>query len=246
MKAESSPVAAAQEIIDQGFVRVRQAIGSERLEPLRETTELFLQRARAQTPGDRNIGWDNHRVPHPGLYDFIDGDTNALFDALLSAPLLAVNCQLMGAESAGLNSASLFTEPARKLKKRFQFHRDFSPTASLPLCGLQADCQANVPGHLTWNFALYDDASLWVVPGSNKRSIMPTTAGAPPCCWSASQAGKCKNCGAISRPSTARLRMPRNPSAVSPCIPPPTTVSQCRSSSTSMNSSPAGRRGEAL
>ena len=80
----------------------------------------------------------------------------------------------MGAESAGLNSASLFTEPARKLKKRFQFHRDFSPTASLPLCGLQADCQANAPGHLTWNFALYDDASLWAVPGSNKRANNPT------------------------------------------------------------------------
>ena len=40
MKAESPPVVAAQEILDQGFVRVRQAIGSERLELLRETTEF--------------------------------------------------------------------------------------------------------------------------------------------------------------------------------------------------------------
>ena len=174
MKPEIPPVADPREILDQGFVLVRQAIGSEQLEPLRERAELFLQRAHAQTPGDPNIGWDNHRVPHPGLHDLIDGDTNSLFDALLAAPLLAVNCQLMGAESVGLNSASLFIEPARKLKKRFQFHRDFNPTASLPLCGLQADCQANAPGHLTWNFALYDDASLWVVAGSNKRANSAT------------------------------------------------------------------------
>ena len=68
------------------------------------------------------------------------------------------------------NAASLFTQPARRLKKRFQFHRDFAPRSSLPLRGLQTDYQANAAGHLTWNVALYDDASLWVVPGSNRRA----------------------------------------------------------------------------
>ena len=89
MEAESPPVATAQEILDQGFVRVRQAIGSERLEPLRETTELFLQRARAQTPGD---GWDNHRVPHPGLYDFVDGRYERAFRR--PASRTATGCEL--------------------------------------------------------------------------------------------------------------------------------------------------------
>ena len=170
MKEERNRSIDPQEILDQGFVFVREAIRPDQLDSVRQTAELFLRRAREQTPGDQKIGWDNHRVPHPGLYDFIDGDTSVLSDTLAAEPILDMNCQLMGAESAGINGASLFTEPAHKLKKRFQFHRDFTPSASLPLRGLQADYQANAPGHLTWNVALYDDASLWVVAGSNKRA----------------------------------------------------------------------------
>ena len=55
--------------------------------------------------------------------------------------------------------------------KIFQWHRDsvLRPSSPLPLNGLQADCQANAPGVLSWNIALHDDDSLWVVPGSNRR-----------------------------------------------------------------------------
>ena len=38
---------------------------------------------------------------------------------------------------------------------------------------LQAEHQANAYGTITWNISLFEDYSLWVVPGSNRR---PNTA----------------------------------------------------------------------
>ncbi len=43
------------------------------------------------------------------------------------------------------------------------------PSSPLPLGDLQVEYQANAPGVLSWNIALHDDDSLWVVPGSNWR-----------------------------------------------------------------------------
>ena len=161
----------AKTVLDQGYLIVRGAIDPEQLEPVRATAELFLDRARERSRGDPNVGWDAHRVPHPALYDFIDRDTATLFDPLASDRVLDVNRRLMDAPEAGLNTASLFTEPRKPLGKIFQWHRDsvLRPSSPLPLGGLQADCQANAPGVLSWNIALHDDDSLWVVPGSNRR-----------------------------------------------------------------------------
>ena len=161
----------AKTVLDQGYLIVRGAIDPEQLEPVRATAELFLDRARERSRGDPNVGWDAHRVPHPALYDFVDRDTTALFDPLVSDRVLDVNRRLMAAPEAGLNTASLFTEPRKPLGKIFQWHRDsvLRPSSPLPLGGLQADCQANAPGVLSWNIALHDDDSLWVVPGSNRR-----------------------------------------------------------------------------
>ena len=158
-------------VVDQGYLIVRGAIEPEQLEPVRATAELFLDRARKRSRGDPNVGWDAHRVPHPALYDFVDRDTATLFDPLVSDRVLDVNRRLMDAPEAGLNTASLFTEPRKPLSKIFQWHRDsvLRPSSPLPLGGLQADCQANAPGVLSWNIALHDDDSLWVVPGSNRR-----------------------------------------------------------------------------
>ena len=158
-------------ILDQGYLIVRGAIEPDRLEPVRATAELFLDRARERSRGDPNVGWDAHRVPHPALYDFIDRDTAALFDPLVSDRVLDVNRRLMAAPEVGLNTASLFTEPGKLLSRIFQWHRDsvLRPSSPLPLGGLQADCQANAPGVLSWNIALHDDDSLWVVPASNRR-----------------------------------------------------------------------------
>ena len=158
-------------ILDQGYLIVRGAIDPDRIEPVRATAELFLDRARERSRGDPNVGWDAHRVPHPALYDFIDRDTAALFDPLVSDRVLDVNRRLMAAPEVGLNTASLFTEPGKPLTSIFQWHRDsvLRPSAPLPLGGLQADSHANAPGVLSWNIALHDDDSLWVVPGSNRR-----------------------------------------------------------------------------
>ena len=160
-----------QTILDQGYLIVRGAIEPDQLDSIRATAELFLDRARERSRGDPNVGWDSHRVPHPGLYDFADTETGGLYDPLVSDRVLDVNRRLMAAEHVGLNTASLFTQPGKQLSKTFQWHRDGveRPSAPLPLRGLQADYQANAPGVLSWNIALHDDASLWVVPGSNRR-----------------------------------------------------------------------------
>ena len=175
----------AKTVLDQGYLIVRGAIDPEQLEPVRATAELFLDRARERSRGDPNVGWDAHRVPHPALYDFVDRDTAILFDPLVSDRVLDVNRRLMDAPEAGLNTASLFTEPHKPLGKIFQWHRDsvLRPSSPLPLSGLQAGWtgQANAPGVLSWNIALHDDDSLWVVPGSKPaRQYRGRAGGARP------------------------------------------------------------------
>ena len=128
-------------ILDQGYLIVRGAIEPERLDPVRATAKLFLDRARERSRGDPNVGWDSHRVPHPRLYDFIDRNTAVLFAPLVSDRVLEVNRQLMGAPEVGLNTASLFTEPGKPLTSIFQWHRGsvLRPSSPLLLGGLQAD-----------------------------------------------------------------------------------------------------------
>jgi hypothetical protein len=158
-----------REYLERGYIIIRQAIGSDQIGPIREITELFLERARKKSRD--NSMWDTHRIPHPYLSDFVDSDTNGLYDLLVSDRILMKNCQLMRSKSVGINDVTLFTEPARKLLTKFQWHRDglLKPTSQLPLHGLQADCQSNAPGLLTWSIAIHEDPSLWVVPGSNRR-----------------------------------------------------------------------------
>ena len=84
---------------------------------------------------DPNVGWGAHRVPHPALYDFVDRDTGALFDPLGSDRVMYVNRRLMAAPEVGLNTATLFTEPAKPLTKIFQWHRVsvLRPSSPLPM-----------------------------------------------------------------------------------------------------------------
>ena len=67
-----------------------------------------MQRAYEQSRDDANVGWERHRIPHPPLSDFVDSETNVLFDALLADRILAIHRRLMAAKSAGLLSANLF------------------------------------------------------------------------------------------------------------------------------------------
>ncbi len=49
------------------------------------------------------------------------------------------------------------------------WHRDIEPYRDGPLCGLQADMEANGVGTVQWNIPLYDDDVFWLVPGSHRR-----------------------------------------------------------------------------
>ena len=65
------------------------------------------------------------------------------------------------------------------------WHRDISPQLTGPLGVLQHDLRANSEaaepgvaagrgvGYCQWNVALYDDPTLWLVPGSHRRLNTP-------------------------------------------------------------------------
>ena len=171
MTMDNTDITDPQTFLDDGYVIVRNAIPRCQLDELRSHAELFLTRAEERSRGNLNIGWDTHRIPHPGLYEFVDDRTNRLYEPLLSDHLLAINRKLMRSSAVGLNSATLFKQPKHKLDHRFQWHRDgvLRPSAPLPMLGLQAEHQANACGTITWNIPLFEDHSLWVVPGSNRR-----------------------------------------------------------------------------
>lgn len=155
-----------------GYIVVRDVIPAADLDGICQLAERFLASAEEQSKGDPNVGWDRHRVPHPGLDQFADAETAALFRPLLSDTLLQTNRALMMAPEVGMNAAALFKQPALPLGRIFQWHRDgvLRPTAPLPLLGLQHDHQSNATGAVSWNIALEEDASLWLVPGSNRRA----------------------------------------------------------------------------
>ena len=154
MAMDKTDITNPQILRDDGYVIVRNTIPRSQLDELRSYAELFLARAEEHSRGDPNIGWDTHRIPHPGIYEFVDDRTSRLYEPLLSDHLLAINRKLMRSSAVSLNSATLFKQPKHKLDHRFQWHRDgvLRPSAPLPMLGLQADHQANACGTITWTY----------------------------------------------------------------------------------------------
>ena len=166
-----------QQILDDGFIILRQVVPPKQLDSLRASYETIVERQHRRWAGE--LDWDvpvamdyKSKQPRVVLNAIVDADTADTVDFNLHDHTLGVSRQLMQAPDAAPTAMFFMSNPATDHGPD-PWHRDAVGRRLAPLQGLQADMLANAPGYVQWNIPLYDDDVLWVVPGSHRR---PNTA----------------------------------------------------------------------
>jgi len=160
-----------------GYVILPDVVPSDRLESLRTTVDEIVDRER-----QRNSDWDANPIPRANLAELVDPSTADVLEFSLGETTFGVSQRALDrpAESVGLSQLLVLCnpefEPANPLPSGQQWgtdprnwHRDIRPDHDAPLSALLVDEAANGPGYTQWNIALYDEAILYVIPGSHRR-----------------------------------------------------------------------------
>lgn len=165
------------QFLETGYLIVRNAIPVDRLEELRTSHEILVERqkaiwARERQPSDPPGGlWETAPQPRLNLHktpELIDEQTISAVELWLYENTLGVSSELMGAPNAAVTEMMMMCNPVRN-HGAASWHRDLQPFNTAPLQGYIDDILENGPRYVQWNIALYDDDVLWVVPGSHRR-----------------------------------------------------------------------------
>ena len=163
-----------QQLLDDGFIILRQVIPPDRLDSLRSSFEVLLNRQKAVWRRERKAGdppggiWETSAQPRVFANEVVDEKTADTVDLYLGENTLGVSRQLMRSSDVAVTLMALMCSPPRDHGPA-SWHRDVDPVAQAPLRGMQTDMLANAPGYVQWNIPLYDDSVFWVVPGSHAR-----------------------------------------------------------------------------
>ena len=166
-----------RQFLEQGYLILRNVIPPDKLDELRTSYEIMVERqkavwARERQPGDPPGGvWESAPQPRLRLHDspeLIDQETVGAIEFWLHENTLGVSSQLLNMPETAHSEMFLLCSPVRDHGPA-KWHRDIHPIDTAPLEGYVRDLQENGPRHLQWNIALYDDDVLWVVPGSHHR-----------------------------------------------------------------------------
>lgn len=163
-----------QQLLDDGYVVLRQVIPPDHIESLRSGFETMVNRqrekwAQERKPEDPPGGvWETSPQPRLIFNTLIAPDTAAAAEFCLHENTMGVSRQLMRAKAASVTGMMFMCNPVRDHGPA-PWHRDIHPIDQAPLTGLEADLLANAPGYVQWNIPLYDDDVLWVVPRSHLR-----------------------------------------------------------------------------
>ncbi|MDE0180464.1 MAG: hypothetical protein OXL39_03915 [Caldilineaceae bacterium] len=164
-----------QQMLDDGYIVVRNVIPPGRLAELRASFEVLVERQKAIWEDERRRDnlpgsvWET--APQPRLFfnNNVDEATADTVAFCLHENTLGVSSQLMRGPEVGLHALMLMCSPVRDHGPA-RWHRDTGPDTDAPLQGLHYDMMENGPGYVQWNIPLYDDDVLWVVPGSHRRA----------------------------------------------------------------------------
>lgn len=177
-----------------GFVVIPSAISPSQLEQLRAATQEVASLARAGTwpnvrtlpkqfpPWPRNSPdvarehgiWGVQGMMHPDLPHSATFVAMYFSDAVVGPTKQLLQCQ--EDESLVMELFNLLVRPDRDFELRW--HRDDIPSSATPDEEL---ARLHQPAYSAqWNLALYDDASLIVVPGSHARARTEAERGADP------------------------------------------------------------------
>ena len=161
------------QLLDQGYVIIPRTIPPERLDGLRATFEVLVRRQFDRWRRERDAAghWPDSyfaRQPRVLIQSVVDARTAEAVELCLDDGTLGMSRRLMRALHAAPTLMSLMCNPSEDHGPD-RWHRDIRPAALAPLAGLQHDARTNGPAYVQWNIPLYDDAVLWVVPGSHWR-----------------------------------------------------------------------------
>ena len=173
-KGEARMKVNPQQLLEDGFIILRQVIPPAQLDPLRASFEELVERQREvwaceRKPDEPPGGiWETGAQPRVFFDNVVDEATANAVNFCLHENTLGVSQQLMQVPEAAITLMALMCSPVRDHGPA-AWHRDIDPVSQAPLKGLQMDMLANAPGYVQWNIPLYDDSVLWVVPGSHHR-----------------------------------------------------------------------------
>jgi hypothetical protein len=150
------------ELMEQGFIVLREVIPPGQLESLRTSYETLVNRR----GGDAWL--DSGFQPRLEASSLIDETTANAVEIWLHENTLEVARQLLCRPDPAVTSMWSMCSPLRDHGPA-KWHRDLHPLDMAPLRVLQDSLRANGPVYIQWNIPLYDDDVLWVVPGSHLR-----------------------------------------------------------------------------
>ena len=159
------------QFLDDGYVILRNVIPPDRLDELRASFEVLVDRQQAiwqRDPDDPSSFAYKVKQPRLAFQTVVDAATANTVEFCLHENTLGVSRQALGTPDVGLKQMFLMCNPETDYGPDL-WHRDTQPMSRAPLAGIQADMLANGPGYVQWNIPLYDDDVLWVVPGSHRR-----------------------------------------------------------------------------
>ena len=140
------------QLMDSGYIMVRDLIHPDELPKLRKSVDLMAERAPESCLKSRFT-----------MTDWVDESTADAVEFCFEERTLGFSRQLM--DVPAVTPLGMFVLCASGTG----WHRDIHPIDMAPLDGLQEDLRLNGPCYLQWNVPLYDDSFLHFIPGSHLR-----------------------------------------------------------------------------
>jgi len=165
-------------LFENGFVIVRSIIPVDQLDSLRAGFEMQFEQQRQieaakRKPEDPPASWwENSRQRRVLPEQTVDELSANVVDFLLGAPQ-EISRQVMRVPRVSLFIFNSLNNPVRETGPD-PWHRDPTSASVAPLEGLIDDLVDNrALAQVQWNVPLYDDPTLWVIPGSHRRLNTP-------------------------------------------------------------------------
>ena len=154
--------------VENGYIIRKGALSQTDIQTYRSAIDRILHKCRVEglhadhlryIDGERDDIWGVNNIFHPSIRE------QALVDALAQPQILDVIEALIG-ERLKYHLCTLLVSSEQK-PYHINWHRDASPDGEVPLETLLNRLRS----HVQLNGALYDDETLYIVPGSHRREL---------------------------------------------------------------------------
>ena len=154
--------------VKNGYIIRKGALSQTDIQAYRNAIDRILHKCRVEglhadhlryIDGERDDIWGVNNIFHPSIRE------RALVDALAHPQILDVIEALIG-ERLRYHLCTLLVSSERK-PYHINWHRDSAPDGEVPLERLLSRLRS----HVQLNGALYDDETLYIVPGSHRREL---------------------------------------------------------------------------